>query len=101
MIVIHATIKAQPGKEDILLGHLRTLIAASNQEQGVLKYVVGEDITEGGTFHLMEEYKDQEALDWHIQSEHFQAIGAVLGDLLATPPEIKQYEIRGWRLLDV
>ena len=56
---------------EALLGELR---AASLNEAGCRGYEVarGED---GTTFVLYETYRDQAALDAHLQTEHFQRLG--------------------------
>lgn len=50
------------------------LIEETRKEEGNISYVLHEDIENKGHFLLIEKWKDQEALDFHFNSEHFKTL---------------------------
>ncbi len=57
--------------------YLRELAATSRTERGCINYEVARaDEAEHATFVLFEKFTDQAALDAHMQTEHFQRLGA-------------------------
>ncbi len=87
-IHIFATLTAAPGKADALRAALSGLVAPSRQEPGNLQYVLHEALETPGVFYVYETYKDQAAVDAHMQSPHFQATLAEAGPLLGGAPSI-------------
>ena len=53
---------------------LRELRDASRSEEGVIQYEVGRSRERPNVFAMWEVYRDQEALDVHLSSEHFQRL---------------------------
>jgi len=53
---------------------LRELRDASRKEAGVLQYDVGRSREKPNVFALWEVYRDQDAVDAHLASEHFQRL---------------------------
>jgi quinol monooxygenase YgiN len=53
---------------------LRELRDASRKEAGVIQYDVARSRERPNVFALWEVYRDQEALDAHLSSEHFQRL---------------------------
>jgi quinol monooxygenase YgiN len=51
---------------------LRELRDASRKEAGVIRYEVGRSREKPNVFALWEVYRDQDAVDAHLASEHFQ-----------------------------
>jgi autoinducer 2-degrading protein len=63
-------------KADEAEGYLRELAATSRAEAGCAGYEVARaDEADHATFVLFEKYRDQAALDAHMQTEHFQRLG--------------------------
>lgn len=86
---IVAKIKVQPGKEaefEAVFKDLRSQVKAN--EPGCLLYDVFKSKSEEATYVIMEQYKDEEALKAHGQSEHFKAAGPKLGAVLGGAPEL-------------
>ncbi|MCC5893434.1 putative quinol monooxygenase [Exiguobacterium sp.] len=82
-ITITAVLTAHPGKEDDLRQALDKVIPPSRQEDGCLAYVLHESIDAPGTFVFYEKYRDEAALDHHINSPHYQAYRQAAQTLLA------------------
>jgi quinol monooxygenase YgiN len=53
---------------------LRELRGASRKEPGVIQYEIGRSDEKPNVFALWEVYRDQEAVDAHLASEHFQRL---------------------------
>ena len=53
---------------------LRELRDTSRKEAGVIQYDVGQSSESPNVFALWEVYRDKEALDAHLASEHFQRL---------------------------
>jgi quinol monooxygenase YgiN len=90
MIVLAVTWVANSGKEQAVANIFRKLEEASRQEPGCLMYVVHRHRTEPGTFFIYEQYRDDQALEAHRQSPHFQeyAVTALNGIGKRTQGEI-------------
>src|SRR5215469_4291301 len=52
----------------------RELRDASRKEAGVIQFEVGRSREKPNVFALWEVYRDQEAIDAHLASEHFQRL---------------------------
>ncbi|WFA05772.1 MULTISPECIES: putative quinol monooxygenase [Bacillus] len=85
MIVLQAYMKVKPEKRDSFLESIQPLLKHSRAESGNAQYELFENTEEANTFVMLEQWKDQEALDAHNQTEHFQTFVKQAGDLLAEP----------------
>jgi quinol monooxygenase YgiN len=56
-------------------------------------------VGEPNTFMLIEEYADEAAAASHSETEHMKRLGAMLGTMLAGPPEIKKYNVTSTEML--
>lgn len=72
MIVLAVTWLANPGKEDEVAETFRRLQAASRREAGCLMYTVHRHKNDPRRFFIYEQYRDEEALQQHRDSAHFQ-----------------------------
>lgn len=91
-IVAVATLTPLPGKTDELVEAMRDLVAQVHaNEPGCLLYALHRH-PDGERLVMVEKYVDAAAVKAHRASEHFKAAGAVLGGLLAAPPEVLALE---------
>ncbi|HZD31338.1 MAG TPA: putative quinol monooxygenase [Candidatus Angelobacter sp.] len=72
MVVLAVSWVANPGKEAEVAAIFRKLQQASRREPGCLMYVVHQHRTDPRRFFIYEQYADDDALDAHRQSSHFQ-----------------------------
>lgn len=72
MVVLAVTWVANPGKEAEVADIFRKLEQASRNEPGCLMYIVHRHRTDPRMFFIYEQYRDDEALEAHRQSPHFQ-----------------------------
>jgi len=85
-----ATIPAKPEAADAIRAALRTLAAATRDEDGCLGYDLYESGAAPGTFVTVERWVDQAALDAHLQAPHVAAAfaaadGALAGEVAIHP----------------
>jgi quinol monooxygenase YgiN len=84
-----ATLVAAKGSEATLLGALRALVPQSRREPGCIQYDLHEHTTKPDVFVMYEIWKDQEALDAHVSSNHFQSFLTVAEPILAETLDVK------------
>lgn len=93
MIVVTATLRAQPGKEAELEAVLRRLVEHTQGEEGTLAYALHRSAEDPAVYLFYERYADQEALQRHSSSDGFRALGRELAPFLAERPQITRYEL--------
>lgn len=81
-IVITAILKPKENMEERLMAELIKVQEASKAEAGCLNYVLHQSI-EDDTFVLHETWKDQDALQSHIESLHYQEYRTNIADLIS------------------
>jgi len=87
-IAVIAKIPAAPGKRADLVAALQGALQTAEGEAGALAYVLHEDAKDADVLWMYEQYTDQAALDAHMGSEAFQALGGVIGPFLGGRPEL-------------
>ena len=63
-----------PKDADVAESLFRELRDASRQEAGVIQFDVGRSRENPNVFALWEVYRDQQAIDAHLATEHFQRL---------------------------
>ena len=99
MIVIIGKVSIQPTKLEQFLGEVNIAIEATRKEPGISRYELVQPVGEPNTFMLIEEYADEAALASHSETEHLKKLTAMLGTVLAGPPEIKKYNVTSTEML--
>ena len=69
---IHYTFASKDA--DIAESWFRELRDASRQEAGVIQFDIGRSRENPNVFALWEVYRDQQAIDAHLTTEHFQRL---------------------------
>lgn len=85
MITLLAVLKAKPGQTDALRKVLQGLLLPTRQEPGNLDYALFQLRDAPDTFYMRESWRDQQALDEHIDQPYFQAFIGEMDSLLAEP----------------
>ena len=73
MIIIGGTIQFETDDREALFEAIRTMMAASQAEEGCLAYEFSPDISKPNVLHLYEVWESAEALEAHGQSAHMAA----------------------------
>ncbi|MDR4945432.1 putative quinol monooxygenase [Neobacillus cucumis] len=82
-IIVNAILKPKEGFEEQLLSELKEVQAASKQEKGCINYKLHKSI-EDNTFVLYEEWENNEAIENHIKSNHYQIYRENISDIVLT-----------------
>ncbi len=69
------------------------MIAPTRQEEGCIEYRLHQDNDDPALFIFYENWQSAAALDQHMNSSHFQAYVAAVGDLIADKTVHKMTEI--------
>lgn len=85
-VIVLATFEPLADQRDQVETILRGMVGPTRAEEGNEIY----DLYSSGdgdelSFHLFERYVDDDALQAHRQTDHYQAYRAAIGDLLASP----------------
>ncbi|ACS79018.1 putative quinol monooxygenase [Maridesulfovibrio salexigens] len=93
MITLTAKIQAAEGNEQELEVVLRELVKATATEDGSVEYRLHRVVDTPGAFRFIEKFKDQEAFDFHANSDHFKAAIGKIGALSAGEGELEMLEL--------
>jgi quinol monooxygenase YgiN len=96
-IVLNVHMEAVPGREHDLDRELRALLEPTRKEPGCLAYELHRDPEHPGKFMFYEKFKNQAALDEHVNSPYFKKFldyRAAKGDPAAVTTVTK------WRVVD-
>lgn len=74
MIKVVAKYRLKPEVREEYLELAKELVEETRKEPGCMKYVLYEDIKEPLVLAMIEEWKDEEAIDAHLESEHMKRI---------------------------
>lgn len=94
MIIINAKLKVKEENRDEYLELMRKLVESSSQELGNTFYHHYEDVKERNTFVVVENYKDEEAVQAHNHSDHFRAFSENVGKYISEEPVIDVAETK-------
>lgn len=87
-VAVVAKIPAAPGRRDELVAALQTALDTARGEPGTEYYILHADAKDPDVLWMYELYTDQAALDAHMGSEAFKALGPAIGPLLGGAPEL-------------
>lgn len=71
---------------------IEELIAKTKEEPGNISYVYCKDLKDPEYFAMIEEWKDKEAVEAHLHSEHFEYYVSKLMQMMAEPSRLEMYE---------
>jgi len=99
MILSFLKINPLPGKQQVVLDILRSVIAPTRLKSGCMDCAVYTNQGEGQTILYLEQWQSGEPLDRHIRSElYFRVLSAM--ELANEPPEIYFHEVSDTRGLE-
>lgn len=85
MLLIHGTAKPAHGRADDLIAAANTMVDATRNDDGCLLYVFVRSL-DGDEIINVEIWRDQAALDAHMEHEHTQTFLARIGHLVDGDP---------------
>ena len=88
MIIVTATITANPGERDKIITKSQDLIKSTRLESGCISYNLYASTESDNILLMLERWENQEVLESHMQTKHFKAFGADIKNLLARKLDI-------------
>ena len=93
MIVVLGTIRIPPGTLDDIRPAMAEMIAASQREDGCIAYSYALDVLDDGLIHVVEKWRDREALDAHFQTDHLHAWREKFGRLGISDRNLRRFTV--------
>ena len=93
MIIVIGSATAAPGKRDELVAAALEVTAATRGDDGCLSYGFAADLEDPDTITSVEVWRDQAALDAHMDHEHTQQFLARVGGLFAGEPQMQFHHV--------
>jgi len=89
--VINARITVKSDAIEQFLTYANVIVLASNLEQGCLVYNLYQEVGKPSSFIFYEEYVNQEAIDFHNNTNHFKTFIAQITEILDGSPVIEVF----------
>ena len=84
-IRVTAFLRAKPGQEAAVMQAAAACVAPTRAEPGNEMYVLHQDMEEPALFVFIEHWGSKQALDEHMQSQHFRRMGDACDGKLVEP----------------
>lgn len=91
--VIRAEVAIKPEKVDAFIEATKSIIEQSRAEDGNISYTLYQSPVDKTQFIFFEEWKDQAAIDFHFNTEHFKSFGSISEELRSAPTKITIYDV--------
>ena len=98
-ILIAGTFRVPPQNLDRFRPHMERMLAASRAEAGCITYSYAEDVAEPGLIRVFEAWRDQAAIDAHLQAPHMAEWRAAWPAAGAGDRRLSLYEVAAERAL--
>ena len=92
MIVILGTVKLWSDKLEGARPAMLKMIEASRAESGCIAYSYARDLVDPETIHVVEKWRDREALEAHFATPHMAEWRGVMGALGLTGRDLRVFE---------
>lgn len=89
MKIITVVFTAKPEARDKVIEVCTAMIAPSRNEEGCLSYNFYENMNERDSFFFYEEWKDQEAIEYHTHTKHYKNFLAQFESLIIGTADMK------------
>ncbi|MFC0600663.1 putative quinol monooxygenase [Streptomyces palmae] len=93
MILINVKFPVRPEYSEDWLARVEEFTRATRQEPGNVFFEWSRSVEDPNTFVLIEAFKDGQAGEAHVNSEHFQTAMAWMPELISATPQIINAEI--------
>ena len=85
-IAVVAKFVAKNGSEDVLEQELTKVVKPTQGEDGCIMYLLHRSISNPSEYWFLEQWKSQESLDRHAQSDHIKTLRQRCQPLVAVEP---------------
>ncbi|WP_254832091.1 putative quinol monooxygenase [Haloglomus salinum] len=93
MIVLNASIPIDPDSRDTAIEAATELAQQSREEDGVIDYRVALDVEDDTTLRIFEQYEDDDAVQSHMGSDHFEAFQGHIPEFVAGDVELHRFDV--------
>ena len=93
MIIVTAMMDVKSGKKETFINETQSLISATRNEKGCISYNLYASTEDNNVLVMLEEWKDSDALNNHMKTNHFKKFGKTIKHLLAKEIEINSYSV--------
>ncbi|MCQ8241913.1 putative quinol monooxygenase [Rhizosaccharibacter radicis] len=90
-ITVFATLVAKPGHAQDVHEALQRCVPPSRAEPGCVSYDMHVANDDPHVFSFYETWKDDAAMDFHVQTPHFKRLIEEIGSKLAREPDIRRF----------
>ena len=99
MIIVTGTARFGAGEIERLREAMAANIEATRAEEGCDHYSYGVDISDPNLLHISERWRDEAAIDAHMQAAHMQRFMAELGQARIEALSVRMYRAEFTRTL--
>ena len=99
MLLIQGWLKLATGEFDKVAADARTMVAATNAEDGCIHYSFARDLNDPDLIHIAERWRDAEALGAHGKSAHMVTFNQAMGGVTREGADLWLYNAEGVRKL--
>ena len=92
MIMVLGTVKLAPEKLDGARPAMEKMVAASRAEPGCIAYSYAQDVLDPETIHVVEKWRDRQALTDHFATGHMAEWRGVMGSLGLSGRDLRVFE---------
>jgi len=92
MIMVLGTVKLAPEKLDDARPAMEKMVAASRAEPGCIAYSYAQDVLDPETIHVVEKWRDRQALTEHFGTAHMAEWRGVMGSLGLSGRDLRVFE---------
>jgi len=92
MILVLGTVRLAPDRIDGARAAMEKMVAASRAEPGCIAYSYAQDLFEPATIHVIEKWRDRQALTDHFATPHMAEWRGVMGSLGLSGRDLKVFE---------
>ncbi|MDX3862206.1 putative quinol monooxygenase [Streptomyces europaeiscabiei] len=93
MLIVIGSARALPGRRAALVSAARAVATQSRADEGCESYGFYADLTDDETILSVEIWRDQAALDAHMEHPHTQEFLAAAGSLVAGTPTMRFHTV--------
>ena len=93
VVTVVATVTAKIDVIEVVKAELIKMLVPTRQEEGCIEYRLHQDHENPAVFVFYENWKNLACLEQHMNSAHFQAYVAAVGDLIADKAVHKLTEV--------
>lgn len=89
MIIVLGSARVRPEERDRLLGAVRDVVTATEHDEGCVSYQFAADVRDPDVIVSVEVWRDQAALDAHMEHAHTRTFIAAVSPLLDGEPTMQ------------